>query len=158
MQLELGIFELGYDAGQVLGLRRQLGDSLAGSAITASNAVDVVARVAKNPGAIGFVTLKDVSPSVKLLTLGGVPMTRETILSSRYPLIRSFYLVISLDNFALTSQKEEENLVGMLLDLFRLDSERVNELRKASILDFIAYVRSAEGQQVIEQLGAVAVY
>ena len=29
---ELGIFELGYDAGQVLGLRRQLGNSLAGFA------------------------------------------------------------------------------------------------------------------------------
>ena len=32
MQPELGILEMGYDAGQVLGLSRQLGNSLAGFA------------------------------------------------------------------------------------------------------------------------------
>ena len=32
MQRELGILELGYDAGQVLGLRRKFGNSLAGFA------------------------------------------------------------------------------------------------------------------------------
>lgn len=135
-----------------------LGDSLTGSAITASDAADVVEHVAKDPGAIGFVTLKDVSTSVKLLTVDGVPMTRETILSSRYPLIRSFYLVISLDNLTLSSSQKEKTPVDLLLDFFSLDSDRINELRQTSILDFIAYVRSADGQQVIEQLGAVAVY
>ena len=32
MQPELGILEMGYDAGEVLGLSRQLGNSLAGFA------------------------------------------------------------------------------------------------------------------------------
>ena len=55
---------------------------------------DMVAAVKSSPNAIGFAPLAGISPDVKVLTIDGVPITRPTVLSGRYPLSRSFYLVL----------------------------------------------------------------
>jgi phosphate transport system substrate-binding protein len=55
---------------------------------------EMIEAVKTAPNAIGFVSLRGMDPSVKALTINGVAMTRLTILSGRYPLSRSFYLVL----------------------------------------------------------------
>jgi phosphate transport system substrate-binding protein len=50
------------------------------------------AAVARDPLAIGFLALRFVSQEVKALHIDGVEMRRATLLSARYPLVRSFYL------------------------------------------------------------------
>ena len=64
------------------------------SAVVAESAEVVVKTVAANPNAIGYVALKDLSTGVQALQINNIPVSKETILSGRYPLSRSFYLVI----------------------------------------------------------------
>ena len=52
--------------------------------------------VRSTPGAIGYVTLRHLEPGVKVLNVDGVEMSRSTMLSGRYPLARSFYLVVHM--------------------------------------------------------------
>lgn len=51
--------------------------------------------VAADPLALGFLSLHDITPAVKVLAINAVPMDRTTILSGRYPYTRSFFLVSS---------------------------------------------------------------
>lgn len=54
----------------------------------------LVAAVKADPGAIGFVGLRHLpSDGVKVVPIGGVSMSRLTILSGRYPLSQSFFVV-----------------------------------------------------------------
>lgn len=55
----------------------------------------MVQEVSKNPLAIGYVALPDLTEAVKVLTIDNVELHRETILSGRYPLSRTYYLAIS---------------------------------------------------------------
>ncbi len=64
------------------------------SVAIAESAEAVVKTVAANPNAIGYVALKDLSTGVQALHINNIPVSKETILSGRYPLSRSFYLVI----------------------------------------------------------------
>lgn len=64
------------------------------AAVAADSAETVAKTVAGNPNAIGYVALKDLTAGVRALAVNNVPVSKETILSGRYPLSRSFYLVI----------------------------------------------------------------
>lgn len=76
--------------------------ALGGEAVTATarrvtGPEEMIAAVAGDPDAIGFVGLHGLSPEVKALSVGGVAMTEATILSSRYPLTRPLNLVTEID-------------------------------------------------------------
>jgi phosphate transport system substrate-binding protein len=85
-----------------------------------------------NPNAIGILGLQDVSDAIKRVTVGGVEMTKATILSNRYPLTRSFYYVWHTEPGSDHAEKNK--------------------------LDFLNFVRSEEGQKIIEKRGGVRVY
>ena len=73
------------------------GEKVAASTRSAASAAEMIAAVAADPDAIGFVGLHGLSPEVKALSIDGVPVTETTILSSRYPLVRSLNLVTEID-------------------------------------------------------------
>jgi phosphate transport system substrate-binding protein len=53
--------------------------------------------VAADRNAVGFVSLRDYDPAnaaIKAVKIQGVPFTSDTLLSGRYPLMRSFYLAV----------------------------------------------------------------
>lgn len=58
---------------------------------------DVVQTVASNPGAIGYASLASVKDTVKLLSVGGVTPTNDTILDGSYLIQRNFLLVTPKD-------------------------------------------------------------
>jgi phosphate transport system substrate-binding protein len=72
------------------------GDELAATAKVMAGSAEMIAAVRSSPGAIGYVTLRHLGPGMKALKIGGVTMSRPTMLSGRYPLARSFYLVVHL--------------------------------------------------------------
>jgi len=61
---------------------------------TASSREQMVAMVAKDPNAIGFSAFAGIGGDVSVVAVDSVPLTRPTIVSGRYPLSRSFYLVL----------------------------------------------------------------
>jgi len=69
------------------------GEKVVETAHSAKGSEALVAAVNEDPDAIGFVGLHGLSPEVKALTIDGVPVSDATILSSRYPLVRSLNLV-----------------------------------------------------------------
>jgi phosphate transport system substrate-binding protein len=59
----------------------------------ANKAAEVVAALEAEPGAIGYMSLRTLTKGVRALAVNDVEMSRSTMLSGRYPLTRSFYLV-----------------------------------------------------------------
>lgn len=96
--------------------------------------------VSAAPGAIGYVSTHTRQPGIKYLEIEGVPVSRQTILSGRYPLSRSLYFVIAQHD-----PDDEGDL-----DAHR---ERVQWTRR-----FIAYSQSREGQAILEKEGLYPVY
>jgi phosphate transport system substrate-binding protein len=70
------------------------GEDIFGGAHTIGSWDDMIKGVKEDPHSIGFLSLRHVTPDVKTLRIDGVAMTRATMLSGRYPLSRSFYLVV----------------------------------------------------------------
>ncbi|HWR40551.1 MAG TPA: phosphate ABC transporter substrate-binding protein [Patescibacteria group bacterium] len=70
------------------------GIDFAKSATLLESADAVFKTVAADPNAIGYLALKDVHDGVRALRVDDVSVSRETILSGRYPLSRDFFLVI----------------------------------------------------------------
>jgi phosphate transport system substrate-binding protein len=95
---------------------------------TVKKAAEVIAAVKADPSALGFLTLAKITPELKTLTVDNVPMTKPTVLSARYPLTRSFYLV--------TYGTKPSPLAE----------------------DFIRFVIGREGQAAFEEQGLIAVY
>lgn len=85
-------------------------------------------RVAADPFALGYVSLKDRVGIAKVsyLAVDGIPASRATILSSRYPYTHSLYLVLNSD-------------------------------QQGPAADFVAFVRSAAGQKIVERQNLVPV-
>lgn len=52
----------------------------------------VAGAVSRTPGAIGYIGLGYVSPSVKILTIEGVAPSEKTILSNKYPITRPLFM------------------------------------------------------------------
>jgi phosphate transport system substrate-binding protein len=72
------------------------GDELPGGFKTVSSAAEMLEAVKSTPTSIGFLTLRTMGSGVKGLRVDDVEMTRATMLSGRYPLARSFYLVMHM--------------------------------------------------------------
>jgi phosphate transport system substrate-binding protein len=56
--------------------------------------MDLAVKAERN--ALGFVSLRTLQKDSRPVAVGGVPITRATMLSGRYPLTRSFYLAVYL--------------------------------------------------------------
>jgi len=52
----------------------------------------IASIVARTPGAIGYVGLGYVSPSVKAISVDGVESTKETVLKNKYPITRPLFM------------------------------------------------------------------
>jgi phosphate transport system substrate-binding protein len=105
------------------------GGDIAPEAIEVANTRQLAERVAANPHAIGYISLKDRVGigEVAYLAVDGVAASRETILSNRYPFTQSLYLVVLGD-------------------------------QPGPATEFIAFARSAAGQQIIGQQRLVSAY
>ncbi len=68
------------------------GDQLPAGKLMKTTA-DLMKEVASDPHAIGFVSSHHVTPEMHVLQVGDVEKTRNTVLSGRSPLARSFYVV-----------------------------------------------------------------
>ena len=86
----------------------------------------VAGIVAKTPGAIGYIGLGYITPSVKAVNIEGVTPTRETVLSGKYPYSRPLFMytdgkpqgmVKDFIEFILSSEGqklvEEQGFVGL---------------------------------------------
>ena len=67
---------------------------------------DVITTVAGNPAAIGYASVASVKDSVKMLTVGGVAPTEETIKDGSYVVQRPFVLVTKSDTELSESAQE----------------------------------------------------
>lgn len=114
-------------------LRRSLEDMVLGgeevvsSAKVARSAAEMLEAVRSTSGAIGYMTLRSLGPGVKVLKVDGVEMSRPTMLSGRYPLSRSFYLVVYMNaspvaesfiDFVLSKEGQDVLAKDGLLEVF----------------------------------------
>jgi ABC-type phosphate transport system substrate-binding protein len=133
------------------------GEKMAGSAIIASSAQELSVEVADNPCAIGFVSLKDISNNVKVIKIDGIEMNKYTILTERYPITRAFYYVI-YDKPGLEAQNTESNIFDKAAGFFADDAANSLQAKREAIFKFLEFVQSPQGQKILEDNGAVAVY
>ncbi len=89
---------------------------------------DVITTVSQNPAAIGYASLASVKDSVKVLSVGGIAPSEDTVKSGEYKVQRPFVLVTR-------------------------EGEDLSETAKA----FFEYVTSEDAADIISQAGAVAV-
>lgn len=73
------------------------GDDPFPGAKAVKNTEEMIGAVKKEPGAIGSLALRRLSTEVKVARIEGVEMNRQTMLSGRYPLSRTFYLAVYLE-------------------------------------------------------------
>ncbi len=69
------------------------GEEPSKSARVVGSVAEMASVVAADVNAIGYLALRNMSSSVAGVAVNGVEMNRATMLSGRYPLTRSFYLV-----------------------------------------------------------------
>ena len=69
------------------------GDVLTAGITELATQEEILATVAKDPLALGFVSIAAVDATVRALQVNAVTPTKLTILSGRYPLTRAFFLV-----------------------------------------------------------------
>lgn len=89
---------------------------------------DVITTVAGNPGAIGYASLASVKETVKVLSVGGIMPTEETIKNGNYVVQRPFILVTKSDT-------------------------KLSEIAQK----FFNYITSSEANEIISSAGAVPV-
>lgn len=70
------------------------GEDVTEEAIAKESADVMQEEISRNPNAIGFVSMKHFMPIVKQLKVENVEATKFSILSGRYPISRSFFLVV----------------------------------------------------------------
>lgn len=70
------------------------GDTIKMASTAVTSTAEIITAVKSTPTAISYITLHRMSPGVKALRVGGVEMSKLTMLSGRYPLSRSFYLAV----------------------------------------------------------------
>jgi phosphate transport system substrate-binding protein len=105
------------------------GTKVAGSATVTGSAQEMAEKVAGDPNAIGFLALRDLGSGVKALTVNNVQMSRETILTDRYPISRSFYYVVyDMPNGDPASEKQL-SLLEKIMGLFKMDDRSAQKMR-----------------------------
>ena len=87
----------------------------------------VMAKTASTPGAIGYVSLDVTNETVRVLSLDGIAPTAESIRQGSYVLSRPFIM-------ATAEESGEENVL---------------------VQEFLQYLRSEKGKQIIEAVGLI---
>lgn len=101
--------------------------TMAAGAIVVESGAAMREKIAADPDGFGFLALHDVTPAVKVLAIDGVPLSRATILSARYPFTRSFFCVAHGSPEGSAAER------------------------------FLAFALGREGQSLFESLGLIAV-
>jgi phosphate transport system substrate-binding protein len=86
------------------------GDDTLRGAREVGSGEDMDKAVKADPNAVGFVSLKDLAKDAKAVAINGVPLTKATMISGRYPLTRSFYLAVYLKPSKIAEQFVEFTL------------------------------------------------
>jgi phosphate transport system substrate-binding protein len=133
------------------------GEQIAESAIISNSAQELSEDVARNPDAIGFVALKDIKSNVKTVKIDGIEMNKSTILTERYPITRAFYYVI-YDKPDFKTLKTDKTFWEKVKEVFARNDENSLKANNQAILSFLEFARSAQGQRILEDNGAIAVY
>lgn len=133
------------------------GADMADGAMVVNSARQMAAAVAGAPDAIGFLALSDLQNSVKLLQVDNVPLSRTTILTDRYPLSRSFYYVVYDLPDPAAEDQEGHPLFRWAVSLFQTDDETIQQKRANTVRDFLDYVKSPQGQEIIVREGAIGI-
>ena len=112
----------------LLGIRETTGDGrvtdhTTAEAIIANGTSMVLGSVIGNRYAIGYISVGSLSDLIKALEIDGAAPTPENIRSGAYPIARNFYI-------AMREQPAD-----------------------AAVVDFIDFILSAQGQQVVEESG-----
>jgi ABC-type phosphate transport system substrate-binding protein len=98
-----------------------------------------------------------VSEGTRPLNVDGVPLSRETVLSDRYPLSRSTFL--SVYNLLAPEKDDKGAAIRRFIHFWDGDDEQSLEQKRAdAIRRFVAYACSPEGQAILEAQGALRVY
>lgn len=120
--------------------RQGIEDLVMGGHTINKNAIETdspgkVIEVLKNDlNAVGYVTLNDLDPEIKILAIDNIIMDKTTALSGRYPLSRSFYYVLYES------------------------PDCINVKQKESTRAFLNFALSNQGQDIIEQEGLLRVH
>jgi len=75
------------------GVMKPFSKEITGRATVQEGNPKVRAAVAKDPAAIGFLSLGFIDPTVKPLKINGVEPTIDNVLAGRYPIVRNLYLI-----------------------------------------------------------------
>ena len=104
-------------------------DKTSPSTMVASSTAVALTTVAGDPAALGYLSLGSINDSVKVLCVDGIAPTREEIAAGRYALVHPFNVV---------TRGTTDNL-------------------KPAAKDFLAWVLSTDGQDVVEKAGYLRV-
>ena len=104
-------------------------DKTSPSTMVASSTAVALTTVAGDPAALGYLSLGSINDSVKMLCVDGIAPTREEIPAGRYTRVHPFNVV---------TRGTTDNL-------------------KPAAKDFLAWVLSADGQDVVEKAGYLRV-
>ena len=104
-------------------------DKTSPSTMVASSTAVALTTVAGDPAALGYLSLGSINDSVKMLCVDGIAPTREEIAAGRYTLVHPFNVV---------TRGTTDNL-------------------KPAAKDFLAWVLSTDGQDVVEKAGYLRV-
>lgn len=107
-------------------------DNTTGLAEVSNSTAVVLQSVADNRNAIGYISLGSMSDSVKAVQVDGVAPTTGNVQSGQYRLARPFILVTQ-------------------------GNSDVQDAQSLLVEDFIAFILSDDGQQVVEQKGYIRV-
>jgi len=89
---------------------------------------DVLAYVAANHSAIGYISFGYVNNDIKTISVNGIQPTLQNAVNKKYPIQRNLYLYVTEGNFS-----------------YEMKS-------------FVVYLLSSEGQEIIKQSGFIPLY
>lgn len=134
------------------------GAGLSDNAVITDSAAEVAKTIASNPDAIGFLALRDLNKLVKALDINGVPISRLTILTDRYPISRSFYFVFYDKPNNAVVDINQSSFFDKIFSFLKIDDDKAHQIKIETVQSFLTFVKSKKGQEIIEKNGAIAVY
>ncbi len=155
--LPIRVIVAGTDSPSAMALNKLLlgGTPVREDASVQADDSKVLNAVARDSGAIGCALFPAAPQDARALNVDGVPLSRETVLTDRYPLSRSTYLVVH--NLLGPEEDDEDTTIRAVVHFFNGDDEQSLEQKRAdAIRGFIAFAKSAEGQSIIQSLGALS--
>jgi ABC-type phosphate transport system substrate-binding protein len=95
---------------------------------------------------------------VKALDINGIPISRLTILTDRYPISRSFYFVFYDKPNNAVIDINQGSFFDKIFSFLKIDDDKAHQIKIETVQSFLNFVKSKKGQEIIEKNGAIAVY